>query len=834
MSTVRPILPSARPSNAEIRQISTGSAESKEVGLGLDLDNKKGATPLKLDEFGSQNSRHAFSIFDGEWNSSQGELSEVEREWDDNLMRNVTVRRRPNRKAYIYDDSPIDRELFDDNSASATSATRLLGKYPVQDQIAVKSRKEGFSTAMGQSPEPSNWSPMATSATDFPSTPDLRRLSNMSAKSSTSTTVEAMVVDVRPQRQQTLRHARKRVGLREFSAESDTQSHVDASKDSSDLPHRLLRKTPRIPDRRYRSLGSNPTVSSVSSARSRREIWESGGIPVVVVPERGSSSKSSKTHSLRSTSSRRTKRSISLTNASLSQPAKSVGSGNSDLSQRRTYTVPASGRSSESRSERTIDYPPRVPVRSSSLSAPTSRNTSRAGSLTAESLKAHNMSQALEFFDAPESRDLQPSTTSPHTPQMAEAIVDHNGDPFFGNRLSAQVTPFSQLSYGTAGTTAEIGEALAVSIFPHHNTSLLMVQHLSQSEGPSKPILFSNMDITKDPISALDTTETKRPQTPVQAPKVLDEVDSPLRNPREPPVPPTIQFIPATPSGLTPTSEFDKQLTLEPSKSPKAESMPKRGLSLVRRALSKRRNSESILFRTFSGKRHDMVDGTTQTSKPNANLSTSYPSVEDRPADGSRLHPFWRPSHFWDDLEDEHTDNADYQNGRGFSSYEPHKVADRHPQPPKRSISGSLKRTFAILPINDGHYYDSYRTERRTVRRTPSGNLRVVKASGSRESLRRPPISNSSPHSTMREVSGNERRPLGTNGSLTASWKDLGRRMSEKRRERRTEKIRTMISGPRDAFDGVDNILKKGQQPHYSAEQQQHELEKKYGMAEKL
>jgi hypothetical protein len=140
---------------------------------------------------------------------------------------------------------------------------------------------------------------------------------------------------------------------------------------------------------------------------------------------------------------------------------------------------------------------------------------------------------------------------------------------------------------------------------------------------------------------------------------------------------------------------------------------------------------EGFLKRTFSlgGRQNEAAQTLKETSHPTA----LYPSVTDRPADGSKLHPFWRPAHFWDDLED-HDDVEDGEFGGRYP------IIDNRPAPPKRSISGKLKRTFAILPIiDDDNKYT--KTDRRTVSRTASGNIRVVKR-GSQSSLKRGETSN--------------------------------------------------------------------------------------------
>jgi len=44
-------------------------------------------------------------------------------------------------------------------------------------------------------------------------------------------------------------------------------------------------------------------------------------------------------------------------------------------------------------------------------------------------------------------------------------------------------------------------------------------------------------------------------------------------------------------------------------------------------------------------------------------------------------------------------------------------------------------------------------------------------------------------------------------GKVWSGFKGIGRRVSEKRRERRNEKLRKSISGPKDAVDGVARVI---------------------------
>jgi len=191
-----------------------------------------------------------------------------------------------------------------------------------------------------------------------------------------------------------------------------------------------------------------------------------------------------------------------------------------------------------------------------------------------------------------------------------------------------------------------------------------------------------------------------------------------------------------------------------------------------------------------------------------------YPSVEDQPADGSKLHPFWRPSHFWDDLEDEGFADDELTGG--------YPCIDNRPPPPKRSLSGKLKRTFAILPIQEDHQYQPYPKDRRILRKSNSGNLRVVKQR-STSSLRRRESDRGyhAGRSGSREGSFGYGFKEGNGGNKVhtipgigvrveyVGWSAVKRKLSEKRRQQRTAKLRASISYPREVQSGVDDVLRR-------------------------
>lgn len=925
--TLRPILPSAKTSQTTVRQLSRESKRSRIVGLGLGLESNPSddLTPRTTGEFNS---------FDGEWASGETGASEVEEEWDDNLWRNVTVRKK---RSQLSKETP--KEAINDMAATPTSATKAPRSTALQESPLLYSSRRVVSDRLPTRTVPSH--------SDSSSSIDYKRSSVMSTRSTASTIVEAILVETAPQRRKTLRHVRKQSTLRDSGSEVSPSSSAPTSVSTAvDDQHRRNPPASRVSDATRQSRASTATCNSISSRKARREVWKSGGIPVVVVPDRRSSvGTNNRSPSLRSTSSRRSQRSQSLSSAPLPQTPKSKdGAPHFERPRRRSRALSESD-GSRVGDERTMDFPPVIPARSSSLSAPTSRNASRTGSLTTESLKAHNTFHVQQAHQALQiaSRELdelygriQPSATDEKSrglkrldrqpppllgeegqpivlvqrapgerhhlvegrPQSSRGHDVHDAheehgygtggdgcdDSFTGKRLSVHNTPFSVASVETTVTShAEVSEAMAVNIYPHQSKSIVLVDR------STKPSESSSLEQPKTwgPKIKIDAANGSVPATPPQQFSV-DDVDSPLRNPRappEPPKPPAINFIPATPSGLTPTVEKERQLG---NYYEMTEEKPKRSLSLLRRTLTRRRTSEygpspvrpvGLLTRTLSLSRNirrrpgDWLDDDGDRKPRLKRRSTA----DDAPPDESRLHPFWRPSYIEAESSDEEDDEGWMEDDAAEDRTYKYPPIDNRPALPRRSLSARLKRTFAILPLRDDHYDRYYpatehdATDRRTIRRTPSGNLRVMKFRRSMESLTRisPPEEDGRPYtaperpesrgregrygrrytSIWRSLSARSRsRPWRLNGASAGvrvgvgawtgpveSGKDKGggflpalgdkinisRRLSEKRREKRTQELRRMISGPREVRDGVDDVIRpRGERAYRDASRQ--------------
>lgn len=785
-----------------------------------------------------------FDQFDGQWPPGSDWKRDQRREEDQDTRRSQVVTSRRKRQEHRPERTPVHPtshgEVLEDNIIAPTAATRAARSMHPRDTIVVDS------------------SPVSSSRPSISETSasvDARRSSGTSAHSSISPVVEVILVDGPPaRRQRTLRHVKKQHALRDLIGVTVPNRSVS---DLDPLPKRLPHHGQRE-DRRsqWESQRSHSTTRPISSGKARRDIWSSGAIPVVVVPDRRSSQQSSKEPSLRSTSSRRSRRS------------RSVGSSGEDVSRREPPISNArqthhSRRASEStpRDERTIDFPPVIPPRSSSLSAPTSRNGSRAASMTADSIHSR---RAFEVKPEPtvetpaESQipllvqeDLASPNSDIRRPSNAQSsmlgddghgnlTVDYFDDNNSTRKFSSRNTPFSAASIDTSGTAPEVSEALAVQMFPHQNSSLLMVNHSNKPSDASDATTEKADELPLLPPPRIVATEPggQPPVTPPDQQGNPEEVDSPLRNPRAPPQPPShppaINLIPATPSGGTPAQDRGRPQQQQQLGSyfDTGADRPARRPSLIRRAFSRRRHSidypptaskpPGFLKRTFSLTRsvgRPSLDEPMSGINRDLEWTPAYPTSETEPVEQHKLHPFWRPEGDYEVCE----------YGAECPHHGPRRAEPRHgpnSRPPivKRSLSNRMKQTFSILPTRPEERYrsqDLTEPERRTIRRTHSGNLRVMRRRSSAESLNRlkslygPQPIPSQVNSRLPSVSdarASEPAPRrGRRFSIGAKLDELQnfpRKLSERKREKRSEELRRMISAPTEVRDGLGEVTR--------------------------
>ncbi|KAF9690704.1 hypothetical protein EKO04_011389 [Ascochyta lentis] len=439
------------------------------------------------------------------------------------------------------------------------------------------------------------------------------------------------------------------------------------------------------------------------------------------------------------------------------------------------------------------------------------------------------------------SYDWQRKTPEEHRRISFDRSTGRTEEHANARHLYSQSTPFSQFS----DTPIEVSEATAVSIYPHNNNSLLVVQQPSRvnsmmpeskqlTDGayfdaqddvelrqellrtPTPPFVDAIEEKYQSPEAPNQPTLTFEPSTP---PMQIDlpqpnGVDSPLKNPRSAPEPPKIMFIPPTPA-----EELEHPLEVGPPGPPKhSDAHPQRRLSLVQRA---RRYSDNLispfLTRASSNRGRDYSDSHSRSQSSHRN--PDVPSVSDE--DGT-LHPFWRPRGFWDGFEDSDSDDEDNVLPSGGDTSD---VEDPDPEPyPRRNktlrkrltsgfqgsggflIGNSLgverhgtnrKRHHITLPP---HFPSSPKTSQHTssprVLQSPAQPLRPqsggVRKSGSRSSLRSSASFEQAPRrqswrkgKTIPGLKGYQVQYIGVSG--------IKDRLKERTAEKRRDKIRKSI-----------------------------------------
>ncbi|EOA86543.1 uncharacterized protein SETTUDRAFT_134704 [Exserohilum turcica Et28A] len=265
--------------------------------------------------------------------------------------------------------------------------------------------------------------------------------------------------------------------------------------------------------------------------------------------------------------------------------------------------------------------------------------------------------------------------------------------------LYSQSTPFSQFS-----DTIEVTEATAVSIYPHNNHSLLVVQQLARGNSmlseqrqltgatlltPQDPRLAQTVPspapIRQDSSSSSEEkpsqpTLTLEPSTPPMQIDLLatGSVDSPLLNPRDPPEPPKINFIPPTPM-----EELERPLAASPPGPPRrSDSHPQRRLSVLQRA---RRYSDNLMAPLWARKGNSRSQDS--DSEKHTHRNPHVPTVNDE--DGT-LHPFWRPRGFWDEFSDSESDDEELD--RLPQGGDTSDVEDPEPEPETPRRANTLKK----------------------------------------------------------------------------------------------------------------------------------------------
>ena len=755
-----------------------------------------------------------------------------DREWNTELMRNVTVR-----KKVKPDSSP--QKLSESTGAVADAASPTMSMRSRRSS-SLRERVEASSTSP-RSPSVDNFAQSIGWPTETHHVPEEpshdRKSKRMSTASVASTVVAAVVITTPPQRQRTLRHSGRNMALNRGSESTLNRMTTPRSTRNSilseDVPlHRLVHKKANLADRNKRfstdsdtlgALGALGTVGTAGTARnaspfsvrSSRTIDSSvytlahqESVRRVLQPaadilsRSNSQARPDRSSHMRISSAPESARSMNIpvrsrgfaevsppqspqyaTNSASRSPATApqfpytspalVDNGHrrvvSDSSRPKDLNKPlprnpmdhiiesaqrklsvydddaeekapplalldrvrllVAEREAQNEvvSSPTVDQTPSLPERRQSVSSPNQlsplvRRGSRSSRGRSEERRqsSHSQDRSSPLQDSHVRRSLDrtsPEDSSRRSYDWHRRTPDEHRRISFdrstgrteehanARHLYSQSTPFSQFS----DTPIEVSEATAVSIYPHNNNSLLVVQQpyrvnsmVSETKAITGGTTFDSQDVemrqeflrTPTP-PFVDAVEGKQDEVPEQPtltfepstpPMQIDlpqpnGVDSPLKNPRSAPEPPKIMFIPPTPA-----EELEHPLGVAPPGPPKrSDSHPQRRLSLVQRA---RRYSDNFispfLARASSNRNRHYSDSHSRPHSSHRN--PEVPTVSDE--DGT-LHPFWRPRGFWDGFEDSESDNEDDVLPYGGDTSD---VGDPEPEPYPRRNNTIRKR----------------------------------------------------------------------------------------------------------------------------------------------
>ena len=667
---------------------SAGLAKHKDVGLGLGLESEDEESTAK--EMSPKLSPRAslkhqdFVSFDGSWGAEVDDALDSVSEKHQGLTKPVASKQRLQKRYRVISQPPQDSPTLGQNAD--TSVKRALSLRERVEQ----SRKSPPNISTEKFAEQIDW-PLKDDVLNLDN--DLRDMSDKRASqvSTTSTIIEAMVINSPPRRRQTLRHTGKIIDL----SSADSQLHQPnrdslISQDSS--IRRRLRKS-KSPDQELRKSFASDTPESAgpSLANRRREF-----APVIVIPDRRSS-----LHSTAS-GSKPPSRTVSLNSRQQSSrpttaPEEAVGYFDIPRRERRTLSVIIHSSApvkrgeiaEDKREEKTKIEGPLFPqAKVSSMPVPTSTEPSTTTSVTSGGLRTHYLSQTL-------GEQQQPTVqlTDVHEAHNLNLDISTSGEWSALRPRSTLVTPFSLRSArsSTPGTL-EVNEATAISIYPHTNKSILVIQEMAGDVDSFRPREHSAI------IAGNANIAMPGPVTPVKdfdSPRAF--LHSPLQNPRDPPQPPDFKVIPPTPANASSLFENARSAPKTPSRTNRF-SAP---ISSIRRAFSARRpHTESSLApipRTFS------LRGTSGT--PRRPLHTP----DDK---ASKLHPFWKPRGFWDDVDGSDSESEFGNTGVLASRVNSQNSRDATPRRTMsltRRMTGSLRLTHPARrqrPISTSEYFD--------------------------------------------------------------------------------------------------------------------------------
>ncbi|KAL2049043.1 hypothetical protein ABVK25_010714 [Lepraria finkii] len=668
----------------------TGLAKHKDVGLGLGLESEDEESTAK-DMTSRHSPKHSpnhsprrsskhedFVTFDGSWGAEVDDaLDNVSKKHQGLVLSKGRLQKRPRIASQTPQDSPTPSQ----------DADAPLERSPSLRERVERNRGSSPNASTEKFAEQINW-PLKDDQLDLDA--ELRGMNDkrMSQASTTSTIVEAMVINSPPRRRQTLRHTGKMIDLN--STDSPThQSNRDSSISHDQSVRHRLRKS-KSPDQELRKsfASDSPEIISPTIVKRRQDYT-----PVIVTPDRQSS-----LHSTAS-GSKRLSRTFSLNSRLQSSrpttaPEDGVGYFDIPRRERRTLSVVIHSATPVKREDMAEkELPSSALAKTSPTSVPASTEPSTTTSVTSGGLHT--------LFSPKTPTDQQQATVQLTDVQDAHNLsleVPTSGEWSTIRPRSTLVTPFSLRSaHSSTPGTFEVNEATAIGIYPHTNKSILVIQEMAGGGDSSRPSHHSAI------IAGNANIELPGPVPPVilheSPPREL--LHSPLKNPRDPPQPPDFKVIPPTPANA-PLSSEDVRSAPRTSTRTNRFSAP---MTSLKRAFSARRpHSESIITpftRTFS------LRGTASAPRPRPQ------TAEDRE---SKLHPFWKPRGFWDDVDGSDSE-SEFGNmgvpGSRVNSQSSRDIPPRRTMSLTRRLTGSLRmphppRRQRRVSVAGGLYQSNY------------------------------------------------------------------------------------------------------------------------------
>ena len=754
----------------------SGLGKSKNIGLGLGLDTDEDSastagmeTPKPKKERESQE----FVAFDGAWGGETPERIHDQLKSD---LRRAKVEETP---------------LVTDQYASSPTESNGAFNAAVQRTPSINRGEESPGHAspinsLEKQVEQDGW-PLSKEMEQIDAEIEEVNRNRLSQASTNSTVVAAMVFDCTPQRRQTLRHTGK---MQDSSSSSITGKR--SSVDSNASTPRSLKRSDRkheVTLRQSFSADRQPSVRTISTKRN------SVIKPLIVIPDRRSSLRSSVTSGqpLSKTFSTTSRQQSSRPTTAPEEATSYFDVPRDDHNQTVSVIIQ---QARAVKQEDMVDKAMLSPL-AGVTSGPGSNALSTATSMTSNGMRTHYVPQS-----PPIQREgvIPESATGEASNKKSDPAITGDWSNFRPH--PAMVTPFSLRSQ-TSSTpgTLEVNEATALSIHPHTNKSILVIQEIAGKD-KSKPreqsaIIAGNANIAIP--GALN------PMTVNQGPAMPQPIDSPLQNPREPPLPPDIiNVIPPTPANVPPPLE-DIGKAPAPVKASR--------FSNLKRAVSARRYSD-VLGSSLTRRLSERYSG-----------GPRFSFAEDDEKE-SRLHPSWQPRRLYGGGDHDSDSESEF----GNDGLLPPSRSSRDSRPgtqdqglPSRSMSlsnrftsrlrsGSLRRprrtssvSAVARPATQPLPYEvvdtSIRRRQPLVRRL-TGSLRLPRPHRPRPDFE---FLNSRQDDA---INSNAQRMPGTGyqgqfGGLRGIWEKMEKRREakeEEKREARSDKLKEQINvvGPEE------------------------------------